>query len=202
MKQLLRIDASIRNDQSSSRAIASHFQQRWQQLYPGGKVIYRDLTANMPPHLTQPLVEAFFAPDGDRQLLSLSDRFIAEWEESDTILISTPMYNLSVPSTLKAYIDHIVRVNRTFTYGENGNYKGLLQGKEAILILARGGFYNKHEQEVNFFGSYLESMLRFMGINNIQQFTIEGTANPAHLPTALSRVKEEIDRFYRLPSKV
>lgn len=195
MKTLLKVDASIRNDQSYSKAISTHFLDRWLRIYPDSKIISRDLAAEAPPHISQVLAEAFFAADGDKDLLSMSDSLIAELYESDTIVISTPMYNFSIPSTLKTYIDHIVRINRTFAYDEEGRVKGLLQGKEAIVIVVRGGFFNVAGQEPDFHFSYLESILRFMGINNIQKFSIEGSAMPEHLKSAMPVVKEEIDRY-------
>lgn len=196
MKTLLRIDASIRTEQSYSREIATHFETRWLQQHPGSNSIHRDLAIDTPPHITQQVMDAFFSGNGDKALLALSDQLIAEWEKSDTILISSPMYNLSLPSALKAYIDHLVRVNRTFTYTPDTGYKGLLQGKEAVIILAKGGIYTSLLPEPpDFLGRYLESMLRFMGIDNIQLFSIEGTRNQEHAKAAMPVVKAAIDRF-------
>jgi FMN-dependent NADH-azoreductase len=196
MKTLLRIDASIRQEQSHSRELAAHFQTRWLQKTPGGNIIYRDLAKDAPPHISRQLIDAFFSENGDPHLLALSDQYVAEWKAGDTILISTPMYNLSFPSTLKAYIDHLVRINQTFAYVPGSGYKGLLQGKQAVIIIAKGGFYKGVGQvPPDFLGKYLEGMLRFMGIEEIQLFVMEGTRSPDHAAVAMPEVKEEIDGF-------
>jgi FMN-dependent NADH-azoreductase len=195
MKTLLRLDASIRNGQSCSKALSAHFLDRWQELYPGSRIISRDLAVEAPPHVTAEVADAFFAAEGDKELLAMSEQLIAEWLQSDTILISTPMYNFSIPSALKAYIDHIVRVNRTFAYDETGRIKGLLQGKEVIVIVVRGGFYDVTGGEPDFHFRYLESILRFMGIDRIRKFSVQGSATPDHLKTVMPVVEAEIDQY-------
>jgi FMN-dependent NADH-azoreductase len=99
--------------------------------------------------------------------LALSDALIDELFEADTIVIAVPMHNFGPPSTLKAWIDHVARAGRTFSFGANGP-QGLLKGKNAVLVLATGGVYSTgHMKPFDFTEPYLRTVLGFVGITNV-----------------------------------
>jgi FMN-dependent NADH-azoreductase len=140
MANLLFVASSLFGDESQSRLIASEFIDRWRQSHPDTIVVERDLAADGIPHLSQAAFAASLTPAGTRstaehQAAALADVLIEEVEAADVIVIAAPMYNFSIPSTLKAWIDHITRAGRTFRYGAGGA-EGLLKGKEVFVIAA------------------------------------------------------------------
>ncbi|HEX7465968.1 MAG TPA: NAD(P)H-dependent oxidoreductase, partial [Usitatibacter sp.] len=144
-KTLLQIQASIFSDGGESSRLASRFVSRWRADQPGADVIVRDLGREPVPHLTAERFQSFLAkPDertpAQRGVSDYSDNLIAELERADVIVLGLPMYNFGVPSTLKAYFDHIARAGRTFKYTEKGPV-GLLTGKKAFVFATRGGLY-------------------------------------------------------------
>lgn len=148
---ILHIDASINGENSASRAISRSIVDRLMIEDGGGNVVYRDLAADPLPHLT---LEAF----ADTSTL---DEFL----EADTIVIGAPMYNFTLPTQLKAWIDRIVVAGKTFRYTESGP-EGLARGKRVIVALARGGFYNRGSPAAAFehLETYLRGVFGFLGI--------------------------------------
>ena len=145
MSTLLKIDVSPRGEHSISRKLSNHFATEWQSNHIGGKIITRDLATTKIPYVDLPWIAgAFTAPDQHtdehKAALRLSDELIAELLEADEVVISTPMYNFNVPAALKAWIDHIVRLNKTFSVGPDG-LKGLAAGKKVTVIIASGSEY-------------------------------------------------------------
>jgi len=190
MKTLLRIDASVRRDGSYSRALGDFFVTQWQTQNPGGKVTSRDLREKPVPHLAQAVADAFFHPQPDREQLALSDELIHELKSSDEILITCPMYNFQLPSSLKAYIDHVVRNNETIQYTPSG-YRGLLTGKKAYVITVTGG---KRVVPASYeaFENYLTNILGFMGIHDIASFSLEGTADIEYTRGMITETRKKI----------
>src|ERR1700733_4769123 len=143
--RLLQIDSSARTA-SMTRQLTARAAEEWKKTYPHGDVIHRDLSAtNLPPitddwSATQ--LEALKLSPAQRAYLSTSDQLIEELQAADTIVIGAPMYNFSIPPALKAWIDQIVRMGKTFSYGPDGR-RGLLEMKKVIVITARGGAYEK-----------------------------------------------------------
>ncbi len=134
----------------------------------GGTTVHRDTNDGI-PHLTPDWVAANFTPADDRTAdqkaeLALSDTLVAELQAADTLIISTPVYNFGIPSTLKAWIDHVCRAGMTFQYSENGP-KGLLTGKRAIIVAASGGM--PVGSDADFATSYLRFVLGFVGITDV-----------------------------------
>src|SRR5262245_50673659 len=120
---LLQLNTSLFSDGGQSSRLATRFVAEWQARHPHGKVIARDLAADAVPHLTAERFQSFLAPAGDRTpaqqaVIDYSDRLIDELQRADVIVIGLPMYNFGVPSTLKAYFDHVARVGVTFRYTE------------------------------------------------------------------------------------
>ena len=139
MSTLLHIDSSARSGGSISRQLTASFAQQWQAKNPGGKVVHRDLAANALPHLSESMLGAYFTPADARsaeqaEVIKQSDALVDELLAADTIVIGVPMYNFAPPSTLKAWIDHVFRAGRTFSYTETGPV-GLVKGKKAVIIL-------------------------------------------------------------------
>ncbi|TAI49136.1 FMN-dependent NADH-azoreductase [Flagellimonas allohymeniacidonis] len=198
MKTLLRIDASLRKEGSHSRALADFFEINWKKKYPGGEVLYRDLTNTQIPHLQNETVQAFHIPKseqtGNNKLaVALSDALIEELQSADHVLISSPLYNLNVPSTLKSYLDHIVRSGYTFSVSEDGSYKGLLDSEAAYIITTKGETYKGTSMEaLDFQEPYLKSIFGFMGLKLKAIFSLEATAHPNLLENNLRVQKDSI----------
>lgn len=194
MKTLLRIDASIRLADSYTRALTGYFEETWLQANPESRVIHRCLISEPVPHLSQETFEAFQSPGTRTDACTLSDALISEIKLADHILIGSPLYNMSLPSALKAYFDHIVRYGITFGT-EQGNYIGLLNDKRATLITARGG-HNSPDYISDFQTDYLKQILAFIGISCVESVMLEGTAaDQFNKDASLSRTKREIDQL-------
>lgn len=174
MQTLLRIDSSARTTGSSTRALGDHFVARWREATPEGRLIERDLAAVPIPHLADETIKAFYAQDGTTLSgVRLSDELIGELEAADHLLITSPLYNLTLPSTLKSYFDHVVRPGHTFEMESQGLH-GLLEGKSATVITARGGVSVPGTEE-DFQTGYLEAVLAFIGITSVAFVALEGT---------------------------
>lgn len=181
MSQLLRIDASSRTEGSHSRELADFFVEQWLSINPGGKVVNRDLIKTKIPHISEKTIAGFYRPVNEHdQVLTeatkLSDELISELKSADTVLIATPMYNFSIPSALKAWIDQIVRIGQTFSFSPDTGFEGLIKKKRAYVLTATGAvFSNEGMQELDFLSPYLKSLLSFLGFTDVEFLTIEGT---------------------------
>jgi len=114
-----------------------------------------------------------------KRVLRLSDTLIDELLAADTIVIAAPMHNFGPPSTLKAWIDHVARAGRTFSYGPNGP-QGLVKGKHAILVVASGGVYSAEPMKpFDFTEPYLHTVLGFIGITDVDVVRVAGVASSA-----------------------
>jgi FMN-dependent NADH-azoreductase len=149
---ILHIDASINGENSASRAISRSIVEQLRRAPWAEEVIYRDLAAEPLPHLT-------LAAFADTTVL---DEFL----EADTVVIGAPMYNFTLPSQLKAWLDRIFVAGRTFRYTENGP-EGLAGGKRVVIALARGGFYDvgSPAAALEHLGTYLRGAFNFIGID-------------------------------------
>src|SRR5258708_7242755 len=135
MKTLLQINASLFSDGGQSSRLADAFVARWRAANPAGQVIVRDLARDPVPHLTAERFQAFLAKPEERSAeqhahAGFSDALVDELKAADVIVLGLPMYNFGIPSTLKAYFDHVARGGVTFRYTANGP-EGLLTGKKA-----------------------------------------------------------------------
>jgi FMN-dependent NADH-azoreductase len=176
MKTLLHIDSGLFSDASQSNQLSQTFVAEFQQANPETRVIRRDLAASALPHLDAGIVSAFMTPAADRdagqqEAAARSDQAIAELQQADVLVIGLPMYNFSLPSTLKAWIDHVARAGITFRYTDSGP-EGLLQGKQAFILAARGGLYrdNGNDHQI----PYIKQILAFMGITDVTVIDAEG----------------------------
>lgn len=200
MPMLLRIDASSRTHGSHSRELADYFVKKWTQDFPDGDVVVRDLIAEPLPHITEQTITGFYTPERERtvelqQATALSDQLLAEMDMADALLINTPMYNFSVPSAMKAWIDQVLRMGRTFSYSPDEGFKGLSRIKSAYLITASGAVFSDEEmQSWDFLTPYLKAVLSFMGIPKIDFFALEGTTvDPAAFERTQAAAKQRID---------
>lgn len=165
MSTLLYVRTSLYGAQGQSSQLAQRFVADWQARHPGGHVIVRDLAADPVPHLTMERFEAFStAPEKrtaeQQAIVEYSDALIDELRSADTIVLAAPMYNFSVPSTLRAYFDHIARAGVTFRYTSAGP-EGLLEGRRTYVFVTRGGEYaNGTETQT----PYLRQFLSFIGL--------------------------------------
>ena len=181
MTTILHLSSSIRSAGSISRELSNELVSKMKAADAANTVIERDLTAQPVPHLTEQMMGAFFTPAENRSpeqalTVKLSDTLVDEVLAADVIVIAAPMYNFSVSSTLKAWIDHVARVGRTFQYGVNGP-EGLIKGKKVIIFTARGGVYSTGPAKVmDFHETYLRAVLGFLGITDVSFVHSEGLA--------------------------
>ncbi|MCS0495746.1 NAD(P)H-dependent oxidoreductase [Ancylobacter sp. MQZ15Z-1] len=180
--KLLHIDSSIQADSSASRAITSEIVKQFRARDPGLEIDYRDLAAAPLPHLS-------FAGLATPEAQAVLEDFLA----ADIVVIGAPMYNFTISSQLKAWLDHILIAGRTFSYGPEG-VTGLAGGKRVVVALSRGGLYsegmpgaaNEHAE------TYLRAVLGFIGIADPEFIVAEGVAlgpdqRQAALEAALAR---------------
>lgn len=178
MTTLLQLNTSLFAASGQSSQLADRFVADWRAATPGARVIVRDLAAQPVPHLDGERFAAFLAAPEARTpaqqaIVGESDALIAELRAADLIVIGLPMYNLGVPSTLKAYFDHIARAGVTFRYTASGP-EGLLTGKRAIVFATRGGRYAGTPLDSQ--SDYVRHFLAFIGITEVEFVYAEGLA--------------------------
>jgi FMN-dependent NADH-azoreductase len=178
--KLLQIDSSARTS-SVTRRLTAKFAEEWRKNHPDGEVIQRDLCGTILPQITDDwnathLEESKLTP-AHRSYLSTSDELIEELKTADTVFIGAPMYNFSIPSSLKAWIDQIVRLGKTVGYGPNGP-QGLLAKKKVVVITSRGGAYEKGtaKEAFDFQEPYLRHILGFIGLTDVTFIHAENQA--------------------------
>ena len=195
---LLQINASIFSNHGQSTRLADEFVAAWRASNPGAKVIVRNLAEETVPHLDADRFGAFLAKPGERSVeqqsvVEYSDALIDELKRADVLVLGLPMYNFGVPSTLKAYIDHIARAGATFKYTEKGPV-GLLTGKKAYVFATRGGLYAGTPLDTQ--TAYVRDMLRFLGIDDVEFVYAEGLAmGDAPKNAALTKARDSIRRL-------
>lgn len=177
MKTLLQINTSLFADGQSSQ-LADQFVRRWRASHPDAEVIVRDLAAEPVPHLTAARFAAFTTDPGRRTpdqaaVAAYSDALVDELSRADVIVLGLPMYNFGIPSTLKAYFDHVARAGITFRYAASGP-EGLLTGKRVYAFAARGGKYRGTPMDTQ--TTYVRQFLSFLGMTDIEFVYAEGLA--------------------------
>ncbi len=197
MKNVLHITSSPRTEASISRKLGNAVVEKIKGKYPDGVVKERDLAKNPLPHLDEVLINAFFTPteslsSEQSKAIKPSDEAIAELKEADIIVIDAPMYNFSIPSTLKAYIDYISRPGQTFRYTENGP-EGMLNDKKMYIAFSGGGIYSEGlYQAYDFNVPYLKAVFGVFGITDVTVFRAEGLNIRVIQDTALQNGIESI----------
>ena len=179
MSNVLFVTSSLNGEKSMSRKVALDFLNAWRNAHGSARVTVRD--TNAIPHLNGETLAALASPaeigkTDHHQGLALADQLIAEVEAADMIVIAAPMYNFTISSPLKAWIDHIARAGRTFRYSASGP-EGLLKGKKVFVIASRGGLYAEVPgKPMDFQEPYLRAMLGFLGLTDVTFVHAEGQA--------------------------
>ena len=176
MSKVLVIESSARQQGSVSRQLTEQFIAQWQATHPADQIQVRDLAVEQVPHLDANLLGGWMTPAdqqsvAEQSALALSNKLTDEVLAADVLVLAAPMYNFAIPSTLKAWLDHVLRAGVTFKYTETGP-QGLLTGKRAFVLTARGGIYaggNMDHQE-----PYLRQALAFIGIHDVSFIHAEG----------------------------
>jgi len=172
--QILHLDSSILGEASASRRLTAAITAELARQSPDAAIVYHDLAADPIPHLDGNIAAGFRAL-GDRQFdadtlaeHARSEALVTEFLASDVIVLGAPMYNFSLPTQLKAWLDRIAQVGRTFRYTEQGPV-GLSGGRRVIVASARGGLYSEGPAAaMDFQESYLRAFFRFLGIDAVQ----------------------------------
>ena len=198
MKTLLQIQSSIFSDGGQSSLLAERFVAAWRKSSPGGKVVVRDLALDPVPHIDAVRFGAFLAkPDErtseQRAVVDYSEGLLDELRRAEVIVLGLPMYNFGLPSTLKAYFDHIARTGVTFSYTSKGPV-GLLTGKKVYVFAARGGLYAGTPNDTQ--TPYVRNFLAFLGMDDVEFVYAEGLAiSEASKQQGLARARGEVDRL-------
>ncbi|ATR82288.1 FMN-dependent NADH-azoreductase [Pseudomonas sp. HLS-6] len=176
MSRVLIIESSARQNDSISRQLTRDFIAQWQSAHPTDAITVRDLAANPVPHLDETLLGGWMKPQEQRsaeelKALQRSNELTDELLAADVLVMAAPMYNFTIPSTLKAWLDHVLRAGITFKYTETGP-QGLLTGKRAYVLTARGGIHaggaSDHQEP------YLRQVMAFIGIHDVTFIHAEG----------------------------
>lgn len=199
--KLLHIQVSPSQENSSSRKASKYLAERIKHFKPEIKETVLDLDSNPLPHLSGKTISAFFTPidnqtQDQRDAILLSDKMVDQLFDTDTIIISTPMWNMGIPSVLKAWFDHVTRAGRTFAFTKEGTKLGLVKGKKVYIVISSGGLFT----EGPFMADdqclpYLKTGLAYIGIDDIELIRVEGTAMPGIAATALSKALSKIDQI-------
>jgi FMN-dependent NADH-azoreductase len=196
MSKILVITASPRGERSVSRTLTNQFAQLWAQHHPQDTILLRDIGHHPVPHVTEPWVVGAFAPPEaqtpeSKAAIAVSDQLVEEFLAADRYVVGVPMYNLNIPSTLKAYIDQIVRAGKTFALGPAG-YEGLVKDKKALFITSSGGSFppGTPAGAYNFQEPYLRTIFGFMGVTDVHFITAD-SMNQGDDVAQLSRQRSE-----------
>jgi FMN-dependent NADH-azoreductase len=196
MRQVLLIISSPRLDSHSTR-VAQRLADKLVSQSESTLTV-RDLTRRPLAHIDDSFAVARNTPpdlltSAEKSVLSASDGLLGELFAADTLIVAAGMINFGIPSSLKAYVDHVVRPGVTFRYGEKGP-EGLVKGKKAYIVVARGGVYTQGPmQAFNFQDTYLKAVFGFIGITDLEVIAVEGVAFGAEaaekaVSAALARV--------------
>ena len=189
---ILNVVSSPRGAASYSIKLGNAILDKLQAANPGSTVTTRDLATSPFPQLEEAKLTALFTPPANRTpeqqtAASHSDDAIAEIQAADVIVIGAPLYNFGIPSTLKAWVDHIARAGITFKYSESGP-EGLVKGKKVYVAMSSGGVYSEGPAAgYDFVAPYLKAVLGFLGMTDVTVFRVEGTAVPGQAEIAMQK---------------
>jgi FMN-dependent NADH-azoreductase len=197
--KILIVNSSALAQASVSNKLTGQFADRLAAANPGAQVTVRDIGSEPVPHLTAETVAGIRGvaeSDSEKAALALSDRLIGELQEADLIVIGAPMYNFGIPSTLKAWFDHVLRARVTFRYNEDGP-EGLLKNKRAIVIETRAGVYSEGPASaMDSQEPHLRTLLGFIGIDDVSFVRVEGMAfGPEAAEAAIAAAASQLDAF-------
>ena len=199
--KLLHIDSSVLGPHSVSRQVSAAIVDRLSKATPGLDIVYRDLTSTPLAHLSGPHLAAPQAGTADAALqqdLDAGQAVLNEFLAADIVVLGAPMYNFTIPSQLKAWIDRIVVAGKTFKYGAQG-VEGLAGNKRVIIAVSRGGYYGAATPAAA--GEYVETYLRwvfgFIGVKNLEFISADGVqVGPEHREKALAGALQAATHLY------
>ncbi len=195
-RTILHIDSSIKGSQSDSRKLSARLVGLWQKQFPEDTVSARDIISRPLAHIDGELLGGLFSPaeshtEAMKLALARADELLDEFMAADVVVIGAPMYNFSIPSPLKAWIDYISRAGRTFEYTESGPV-GLVKGKSVVIVSTRGGIFE--ESPMDHQVAYLKTLFSFLGIKDIQVIQAEGlNLGDEHREKSLSAAEAQIN---------
>ncbi|WP_374166699.1 FMN-dependent NADH-azoreductase [Arcticibacter sp. MXS-1] len=198
MKTILHLISSPRQEASVSIKLGRAIVERLQQQFPGSRVNEVNLLDENIPHLGAPHLQSFFTPETelnsqDREAIAYSDRAISQLKNADIVVLGAPMYNFTIHSSLKAWIDHIARAGKTFRYTDHGP-EGLVGDKKVYLAVASGGVYSGGPYEpYDFVVPYLKNILGFLGMTDVTVYRAEGLNIPVLQDHALDEAIANIN---------
>jgi FMN-dependent NADH-azoreductase len=195
---ILQINSSLYSGNGQSSRLADEFVAALRARNPGAELVVRDLAGEPVPHLDEQRFQAFLEKPEKRNhfqksVVAYSDTLIDELRRADVIVLGLPMYNFGVSSQLKSWIDHIARAGETFKYSEKGPV-GLLTGKKAYVLAARGGLYAGSPADTQ--TAYVRLLLGFLGVTDVEFVYAEGLAiSPESREKALASARAKIENY-------
>ncbi len=201
LQRILRIDSSSRVTGSRSRELGDYFEAKWKSARPDSRLTRRDLAKKPIEQIREDTITGFYTPaDGMtgklKKATALSDKLISEVQAADALLITVPIYNFGVPTSLKAWIDQVVRSGHTFSF-DGANFGGLAKPDTAIVCAAYGA--NGYEEggpfrAANFLEPYLDFLLKFLGVSTVHFISVQATtADLAVVEAGMAQAKADID---------
>jgi len=197
MKNILHIISSIQGKESHSIKLGKAIIEKIQNKYPGSNVDELNLVDVEIPHLSPEVLRTFFIPEDllneeEKKAIEFSNKAVKQLLAADIIVIGAPLYNFTIPSSLKAWIDHITRAGITFGYGENGPV-GKVTGKKVYLAMSSGGVYSEGPGKANdFVVPYLKAFLGGLGMTDLTAFRAEGLKVQGYKDNAMQKAIESI----------
>ncbi len=197
MKKILKIISSVNGAQSKSTQLADAVIEKLTANYPGSTVKVKDLSQQRYEHFHEGHLKVYrgmgeVATDVVAAVEKISDATINEVMDADIIVIGVPIYNFHVPSTLKAWMDHVMRAGKTFSFA-TGQAEGLVKNKKVYLAVSSGGIYSEGiGQTYDFAVPYMKAALGFVGMTDISTFWAEGCDMPGYKETALQKAIDQV----------
>ena len=194
MKTILHITASPRGEASESNRLSQRIVDHLLEKEPGAAVVRRNLAEGLMPHIDEDYAfsQASTSDRSDKGSMLVSENLIGELENADFVVIGTPMHNLTVPSSLKAWIDHAVRARRTFNVTSAGKV-GMLKDRPVLIAIASGGrFSGERARQPDFLSPYLKTVLAMIGLHDVAFFSVQGTVSGDEA-IAQARAKADFD---------
>jgi FMN-dependent NADH-azoreductase len=195
MSKILVVNASPMGDNSVTRKMTAKVVENYKAKHGDVEVIEHDTVSLNLPHLDGEILGAFFTPADDHDDVQKahakrSEDLVKVVQEADAIVFGVPMYNFGIPSSLKAYVDHICRAGLTFKYTETGPV-GLIEDKPVYVVSARGGDYSGANASMDYALPYIKQVMGFLGISSVSLFQVNGVAMGDEVAQKAMAVAEE-----------
>jgi FMN-dependent NADH-azoreductase len=198
MKHILHLKSSLQGAASYSIKLGHAIVEKIQDKYPGSTMEELNLVDMDIPHLTPNTLRTLFTPaeqltEQDKQSNGLSDELVEQLLAADIIVIGAPLINFTIHTSLKAWIDHVTRPRKTFSYGEDGRPIGLVTGKKIYIAMSSGGVYSEGPGKANdFVAPYLTAFLGFLGMTDLTVIRAEGLKVPGIKEVAMGKAIDSI----------